>query len=237
MHIPLRKKYVLLYLSTLFLLVLIVFILVKVQISYSSNNYISKNYRCFFKDSVREKVDTLCNYSWVSDNDILTHFLFYEDLKNKKDYYELNDTSYNNYYFAIWDFKQIKNKNIEDIKINYQINVGNSDFIFGQTLDSQNFCSYSVKTPHYLDDFTLNVSNQSVINKEITGLHYKGFYGLIDRLSISDHNGKPQIFINFQKSKTPTIILIYKNHGHIFLIQINAHKKLNEDIIHVLNLQ
>jgi hypothetical protein len=198
---------------------------------------VAKNYMFLFKDSVKEKIDTLSYNSWVSDEDVLNHFLLYENLKNTKDYYELNDTSYNNYYIVVWDFKNARNMALSQIKINYHTFIGKSDFFWGQTLDSKSFCSYSIRMHHNIDDFMLNISNQSKIKREFSGKNYKGFYGLIDRMSLSDCQGTPQIYINFKKPETPTIVLLYKGEESLYLIQINATKRINENIIDDLNLR
>lgn len=232
------KKNVRICLIAILLFIGIAYFLIKLQIPHSSVfQSVPKNYMFLFRDSVRKKVDTLSCYSWVSDKDILSHFLFYKDLKNKKDYYELNDTSYNNYYFVIWDFKQLKGKKLDGIRINYHTFIGKSDFNWGETLDSKSFCSYSIKVHYNVDDLVLNISDQSIIKKEFKGENYKVFYGLIDRMSINDHQGNPQAYINFQKVKTPTIVLVYKGKESLYFIQINATKRINENIINVLDLR
>jgi hypothetical protein len=238
------------------ILLVSVFIYVQIQIlrMYSLNfQTVSKSYLFLFKDSVKNNVDTTCCNSWTSDKDILNHFLFYENLKNKKTYYEPTDTNYHNYYFVIWDFKQLKNESLDNVIINKpriidsiisfkkfdvynNIIRGSNDFLWKTTLDSKGYCPISIKYKYKFDGLILNVSDKSIIKREFNNTHYKGFYGLIDWMSINNKKGEPQIYFNFEKQKTPTIVLIYKGGNGFYLIMINSNKGVDEKIIDILNL-
>lgn len=196
----------------------------------------SRKYLFFFKDSIINKVDTTMSYSWVAHQDILNHYIYYDDLKNKKLYYEINDTSYNNYYFTIWEFRDLKKYKLEDVFINTHSIIQKSKFIWQETLDSKGFCPISVKYLYKIDGMILNLSGNSKVIKNLQGKNYKGFYGLVDKISICDKKGEPQIYINFAKNQTPTVLLLYKSRNSFYLIMINSSKKLDENIINVLNL-
>jgi len=220
---------------------LIIFSFFAFQIFYTGHvghfDTASKKYLFFFKDSIVSKVDTSENFSWISDQDILTHFIYYDDLKNKKDYYEPNDTSYNNYYFIIWEFKSLKEYEIDNVFINEHSVIGKSEFELGQTLDSKSFCPISIKYLYNIDGMILNLSDKSKVIKRLVGKNYKGFYGLIDKMSICNKRGEPQIYFNFAKSQHPTVLLLYKAHSSFYLIMINSSKKIDESIINILNLE
>ncbi|MFZ4582471.1 MAG: hypothetical protein ACOYM7_07460 [Paludibacter sp.] len=172
----------------------------------------------------------------MADRDVLSHYIYYEDLKNKKPYYELNDTSYNNYYVVIWEFKDMKNYNLDDVFINERSIISKSKFELGEVLDSKSFCPISIKYLYKIDGMILSLSENSKILKELHGKKYKGFYGLIDKMSISDKKGEPQIYFNFSKNQYPTVLLLYKGHNSFYLIMINSSKKIDENIINILNI-
>ena len=133
----------------------------------------SRKYLFFFKDSIINKVDTSMSFSWVADQDKLNHFIYYDDLKNKKYYYELNDTSYNNYYIDIWEFNSLKGYNLNEIFINKQSNIEKSKFILGEVLDSESYCPISIKYFYKIDGMILNLSDNSKIIKNLKGKNYK----------------------------------------------------------------
>jgi len=196
----------------------------------------SSKYLFLFKDSILNKVDTEVDFSWVADQDILNHYIYYDDLKNKKDYYELNDTSYNNYYIDIWEFKSLIKCNLEDVFINTRSIIGESKFNFQYIIDPDSYRPISIKYFYKIDGMILNFGDNTKVIKELNGLKYKGFYGLCDKISICNKKGEPQIYINFAKSQTPTILLLYKGHNSFYLIMINSSKKLDDNIIKILNL-
>jgi hypothetical protein len=199
-------------------------------------NTTSRKYLFLFKDSIINKVDTTMSYSWVADQDILNHFIYYDDLKNKKLYYELNDTSYNNYYINIWEFSSLKKYNLDDVFINSNSTIEKSKFELGEVLDSKGFCPISIKYLYKIDGMILNLGQNTKIIKKLRGSNYKGFYGLVDKMSICDKKGEPQIYFNFAISQHPTILLFYKGHNKFYLIMINSSKKLDENIIKILKL-
>jgi len=196
----------------------------------------SRKYLFLFKDSIINKVDTTMSYSWVAHQDILNHYIYYDDLKNKKLYYEINDTSYNNYYFTIWEFRDLKKYKLENVFINTHSIIQKSKFIWQETLDSKGSCPISVKYLYKIDGMILNLSDNSKVIKNLQGKNYKGFYGLVDKMSICDKNGEPQIYINFAKNQTPTVLLLYKSRNSFYFIMINSSKKLDDNIIKILNL-
>ena len=199
-------------------------------------NSIGRKYIFLYKDSIINKVNTVSNFSWVADQDILNHYIYYEDLKNKRLYYEPDDTSYNNYYFVIWEFKTLKNYNLEDVFINTHSIIPESKFIWGETLNSKSYCPISIKYLYKIDGLILNLDENSKVLKELHGKNYKGFFGLVNKMSICNKKGEPQIYFNFAKSQHPTVLLFYKGHNGFYLIMINSRKKIDENIIKILNL-
>jgi len=206
------------------------FVLAHRSVFNNSNN----RHAFIFKDSVLENINRP-SYSWVSEQDTLTHFIFSVNLTNKKVYYELNDTC-NNYYIDVWEFNALKNYKLDDVFINEHSVIGKSEFIFEEGLDGKSPCPISIRYFYKIDGLILNLGENSKVIKELQGKNYKGFYGLIDKMSICDKKGEPQIYFNFEKQLTPTVLLFYKGHGGIFLIIIHSSRKLDENVIKILNL-
>lgn len=188
-----------------------------------SSNFMttSRKYMFFFKDSIVDKIDTL-SASYVADQDILNNFIYYD-----KD---------NRYYVAIWEFNNLRNYNLDDVFINTHSIMNKSKFDLQETLNPNGPCPISIKYLYKIDGMILNLDENTKILKELRGKNYKGFYGLVDRISICNKKGDPQIFFNFKSSKTPTIMLLYKGHNSFYVLKINSKKEFDEKIIKILNL-
>lgn len=195
----------------------------------------SKKNLFFFKDSILNKINTLSS-SNVAEHDIINSYLYYEDIKDKRPYYLPEDTSYNNYYIDIWEFKNLVNYKLEDATINTSSAINRTEFDFGETLDPKGYCPISIKYFYKIDGININLSEDSKVIKEIQGKRYKGFYGLIVKMSICNNNGEPQVYFSFKKAPRPTILLLYKGYPSFYLIKINSSKRIDESIIKILNL-
>jgi hypothetical protein len=188
-----------------------------------------------FKDIVLENLN-LPSYSWISEQDTLTNFILTENLKDKKDYYELNDTC-NNYYISVWEFNALKNCKLDDIFINEHGIIPKSEFPLEGALDGKSPYPISVKYLYKIDGMILNLGENSKVIKELKGSKYKGFYGLVDKMSICNKNGEPQIYFNYPKKiSTPVVLLFYKGHGGLYLIFIYSSRRLDETVLKYLNL-
>ncbi len=197
-------------------------------------NKVSRGYLFLFKDSILDYIDTT-SVSSVAGNDIINSFIYTENFKNDKSIY-LQDKIYNSYFIDIWHFKQLSNYKLDDAFINTNSVVENSVFDFGETLDPESNCPISIKYFYKIDGIVLNCGEGTKIIKTYNEKNYKGFYGLVNKMSICSKRGEPQIYISYKKPQTPTIILLYKRQNSFYLIKINANKKLDENIIKILNL-
>lgn len=189
-------------------------------------NTVSRNYLFLFKDSIVSKIDAPMTYSCVSDQDILNGYLYNDD----------------KYCIIIWEFNDLKKYNLEDVFINSHSIIKKSEFSLQETLDSKSYRPISIKYLYKIDGMILNLGENTKIIKELQGKNYKGFYGLVDKMSICDKKGEPQIYLNFAKSQTPTVLLLYKSHNSFYLIMVNPNNelykniKIDENIIKILKL-
>lgn len=225
------------YKKILILIVVSVLVFVCFQtISFHTPIFNNNNNRhmFIFNDSVFENINRPSS-SWVSEQDTLTSFVFSENLKEKKNYYESNDTC-NNYYVSIWEFNTSKKYELADVFINEHSVLGGSDFQFKEMLNSEGDYPISVKYLYKIDGLILNLGQNTKIIKELKGLNYKGFYGFVDRMSICDKKGEPQIYFNFKKKIEPAVLIFYKNRGGLFLVTIHSNRRLDENVIKILNL-
>ncbi len=177
-------------------------------------NTISRNYLFLFKDSAASKLDYPTSYSCVSQQDIYNSYLYNDD----------------KYCVMIWEFNDLRNYSLEDVFLNTHSIIRKSEFSWEETLDSKSFLPISIKYLYKIDGMILNLGENTKIIKELQGKNYKGFYGLVDKMSICDKRGEPQIYFNFTKNQTPTVLLLYKGHNSFYLIMVNPNNELYKDI-------
>ena len=225
-------------LKHVFIVALIIFFGFVFHVFYIGHNFgsVERNYLFFFKDSIHKKVDP--RNSWASDQDNISNYIYYTDLKDKRLYYEINDTTYQNYYIKIWEIKSLKNYDLDDVFINKNSIIRNSKFEFQSTPDSSPVSDYEISFKYFykIDGMILNLGENTKIIKEFKGENYKGFYALADKMSICNRKGEPQIYINFSKSLTSFILIMYKGHDSFYIVMINSNKEVAENIINILNI-
>jgi len=82
----------------------------------------------------------------------------------------------------------------------------------------------------------INVDNKSNISSlNITGKNYKGFFGEVNRLSMSNQDDKHYVFID-NIPKMDILFLVVNKSNKFYIIIISCNKKFDKDIFNILNL-
>lgn len=191
-----------------------------IRYSHSSDWQTYKQYMWFFRDSVRNDIDTSFSYSYVKKRDV------YNNIHYKG--------SYN---IIIWEFKDLSVAELKKVSINQNVNLDDLKFRSGEILNKKTDLEITIKYG-FAFNYTMNVNldGYSKIERNFEGTNYKGFYGSINKMSLSDEKNEHQIILDYTKGQTPTVFLLYKGHQSFYLILINSEKPFNESIINILNL-
>jgi hypothetical protein len=190
--------------------------------SHSADWETYKQYLWLFKDSVKNEIDTNFSSSFVQKKDIYNNFHYKKDFN-----------------IVLWEFKDLYEVDLENAKINQDVNLEDIKFSSGDILNKGSDLEISIK-----DGFTfnhtmnLNMDSYSKIEKRIEGENYKGFYGTVNKMSLSDQTEGHQILLNYMDGLAPTLFLFYKGHHSFYIIIINRleTKPFDESIIDELNL-
>lgn len=91
---------------------------------------------------------------------------------------------------------------------------------------------------------SLNINDNSTIEKRIEGKNYKGIFGKMQLMSISDDDNEDQILFSYTKQLTPALIFFYKKpYQSLYLFIVNANAKnaydpiVTEELINLFNLE
>jgi hypothetical protein len=178
-----------------------------------------KEYLWIFNDSVKNEINVNISYSYVKNQDIYNCF------------------HYKEYNIIVWEFKNLYNLNLKNINFHQYIYLRNVKFISGQILNKNSDLEITIK---YWFDFdsilNLNLDENSRIEGEFKSSNYKGFYGTIKKMSMSNSEYEHQILFDYTEQKEPSTLIVYKGHGSFFLIIINSKNHIDEKIVSILNL-
>lgn len=196
------------------------FIFNSVRYSYSIE---MRNYKAclwVFKDSIRKDIDTNRFVGCIRKRDVLYHYIY----KNTYDIF-------------IWEFKDLDIAELNKIAINQNANLDNIKFSSGEILNKKDSPEMTVKFGVFFN-YTMNVNldEYSKVEKSFEAVHYKGFYGTINKMSFSNEKGEHLILFDYPSGKEPSLFLLYKGHKSFYIIVINTEKPFDESIINILNL-
>jgi hypothetical protein len=197
------------------------FVLNAVRYGYTPHFNAYKAYLWIFKDSVIPDLDTNFCYSFIRKKDVYNNFHY------KK-----------NYNIVVWEFKDFSSLKLDSIRINEKTNLDNLHIKSGVTLNSGSDLEITIKYGStFNNSLTVNLDKYSSVDRYIVSNSYKGFYGSINNITLSNEKNEHQALLDYTNGKTPTIFLIYTGHSSFFLIMINSTEAFDERILNILNLK
>lgn len=192
-----------------------------IRYSHSSDWQTYKHYMWIFKDSAKKDINTKFCYSYVKDGDVYNNF-------NYKD----------NYNIIVWEFKGLGHDALKNSIINQNVTLEDVKFGSGEILNKGGDLEFTNSYDFvFRSAINVNLDKYSKIERTFNSTNYKGFYGSINQMSLSDEKGEHQIQSKFTKGPTPAVILFYKGHQSFYLITFYSRVPFNENIIKILNLE
>lgn len=186
-----------------------------------------KNYTWIFKDSIIQYIDTNARFSWVKESDVLNHFIYDKHFP-----------------IAVWDFKDMKDIELKDASINYNVSTSDIEDILigkGEVLNSRSNPEIAIKFNSKFDNkININLSKSSTVLKTFESKNYKGFYGYIDGMSFTNSKYDDYIYFRYPRGKMLTLLLLYKSSKGFFVIKIQNNDtkyKFDEHILDILRLE
>ena len=197
-----------------------IFTIIKYSHGVEMDDY--KPYMWVFNDSVKKDVDTTRFVGHTRERDILFR-------------YRLQ----NNYVVSIWELKDLNGTLLHKIPINSNVDFSDVQIMPYELLNKYESPEITVELGFSINGaISLNLDNNSKIIKTIETPKYKGFYGIVNKMSISNDKGKHLIIFDYTKENEPTVFLFYKTTRSFYIIFINSLEKvpIDENVINLLNL-
>jgi hypothetical protein len=195
------------------------FIIVKNRHHVDMSDY--SPYMWIFKDSIKNDVDTDMFISYTKERD-----LYYD--------YVLKS----GYFVSIWEFKDLGQIKLSDVPIHRDVSLSDVEILSKEVLNSKDIPSIITELGFkFVGSIGLNIDDQSKIIKQLDTPNYKGFYGMVNKLSLSNEKGKHLIIFDYSRKNKPTLFLFYKTTKSFYVILINSRNvPFDESIIKLLNL-
>ena len=181
-----------------------------------------KEYTFLLKDSVSNNLIEFGNFSDVGYKDITTTFHTKDSIR-----------------ITIWDFKDLAQMDLKKVKFTQDVDLDNLKFNRGEVLFYKSDIPVTVEYGFSFDNaLVINTDQYCTILTHIEKTNYRGFYGQINKLSLSNGiTNKHLILFSYRDGQTPALFLLCKSHQSFYLILIDSKKPFDEKIINVLNLK
>lgn len=196
-----------------------VFIIVKYQ--HHTEMFKYKPYLWILNDSVKNDVETDKFAGFIRKRDILYEYV----LKS-------------HFHVSIWEFKDLSKISLNEVAVNSNIDLSEVRIMPYELLNKRANPEITIELGFSFNgSVSLNIGKQTKVIKSIDTPKYKGFYGLVNKLSLSNETGKHLIVFDYPSGNEPTVFLFYKSEKGFYVIFINSRNvPFDEHIIKLLNL-
>lgn len=191
------------------------------------NNYSSfEKYLWILQDSVQKNVDTM----------------FYVGLERESDnlYEYIVDSQSGKKFITICHFKNIVINDFDSIVFSHDSSLLDLKLFPAEKLNLESDVrpEITIKSKFSISSsLKVSLNHQSKVIKSINSNDYKGFFGVINKISIANNRGKDLILFDYRNRTQPSLFLFYKRHGNLFLVLINSDGQIDESIIDILSLK
>jgi len=178
-------------------------------------------YMWIFNDSVKNDVDTNRFAASIKEKDLLYQYI-------------LNS----GYRVGIWEFKDLNRVELNNIPIHTHVDLSQVNIIPREVINYKASPEINIELGFKFDHaIALNLDNYSKIITPIETQNYRGFYGTVNKLSLTDKNGKHLIIFDYPNGPQPMVFLFYRTTKGFYVIFIDSlNVPFNESIINLLAL-
>ncbi len=143
-----------------------------------------------------------------------------------------------------WEIFDLKNLNIKDVSINIKKNYSNKlDFYYNLYRDDNPEVHIAHRLEFKTKKININLDEKSKILKFYESSNYKGFFGIVNKMSISNSNNENYATFDYKFGQRNTILIVYKTINSFYIIHFRPPgyekigEELQENIINILNLK
>lgn len=184
----------------------------------------AKEYYWLLTKSTQAKIDTFSSLSYVQRHDVYNSY----GLKDGEQRYAI----------VIWEFKDMKHADLNDISIQQKVRFQHVKFDRGETLDPDSSPAITIEYGFdFNDGMEVQFNRASQIDTVFGGRNYKAFYGSVHKMLLRNDIGKRMILFDYTNELQYSLFVLYKKKDRFFLLSVNADDPFNPmQLIKVFNL-
>ena len=218
-NFTLNPKSILWLLLSVIIVYLCLFIYEVVKYGHSFDSEYSKNYLWLFSDSSKKTIDNRFSYSCIGSRDVYSIF----HMKNLT--------------VTVWDFKDLKHFSSTNFRIFKAKNLFQYNITSGEVLDSKSDIPVSIEFGAELNKMSAFYDEHSKSIKKFENTNYKGFYGIVNKVSLNDEFGKAKIVISYAKNSANVLLLYYNSSKGSFIIIVDSKEPIDETVLKIFNFE
>lgn len=196
-------------------------IFIAVKYNHSTNMFDYEPYMWIFNDSVKNDIDTTKFAASIKERDLLYQYMLHSG-----------------YRVGIWEFKDLNRVDLEEIPMNKNVDLSQVNIIPREVLNYKASPEINIELGFKFNNaIGINLDNYSKIITPIETQKYKGFYGIVNKLSLTDEKGKHLIVFDYPDGPSPMVFLLYRTNNGFYVIYIDSlNVPFDASIIHLLDL-
>lgn len=196
-------------------------IFIAVKYNHSTNMFDYEPYMWIFNDSVKNDIDTTKFAASIKERDLLYQYILHSG-----------------YRVGIWEFKDLNRVDLEEIPMNKNVDLSQVNIIPREVLNYKASPEINIELGFKFNNaIGINLDNYSKIITPIETQKYKGFYGIVNKLSLTDEKGKHLIVFDYPDGPSPMVFLLYRTNNGFYVIYIDSlNVPFDASIIHLLDL-
>ena len=197
------------------------------------------NFLFLFKEEYVKDIDRFTASSYVEKNDVLTTINYVPgiSLLDKEKQIGFGYRSDIVYHINIWEFKKLTKLSIDSVPIYLKKTLGDLEVSWGEILEPESEQPIAIKFRYDYSKMSINVDEGSIISDSaIRGKNFKGFFGEINRISLSNENEKHKIFMDYIP-RMQVLFLVVNKYNQFYIITVTCNKSFDESIIDIFDLE
>ncbi len=193
-----------------------------------------------FHDIYQKDIDKYTASSYIKKNDVLVTVNYVPGISLLEEHEQIRLFGYRNYsayHIKIWEFKKLSALSIDSVPFWFNRDLDDLKISRGEVLEPRSTEPISIKFKYrFTDKMQINTDRHSRIKNEVRGKDYKGFFGELNRVSLSNENDRHKIFIDYEPRRE-VLFLVVNKQNRFCIITVTCNKAFDESIMELFNLE
>ena len=195
-----------------------------------------KKFTYLFKKESFQHIDTTTIATARGLYDAVEAYIYYPKVDIKQGVDPLLFLNEVKIFISIWKFDKFADIQLKEINFRENQDLRDIKPDRGEVIDAQSDERKVVAYGYSYKTIIINTDQKSKIRDWFSGRFYKGFIGSFNRISLSNEEGKHDIYYDFIPYRKNVLFIVYKSEKGFFLIVIDSDLSIDRSVLNLLNL-